>query len=207
MTCLTQPESRLSINLRHGILGCVGYDAATSQCVGDCAAPRLESRPRKELIEGREIEMKRVVRIAGIAMLALVLPGVAASAAGADHVGVGMRAAKPKVLCANYKHQFFYFRARPANCDFPGRSAQPGSIGSWDVFPTRRVRWNRWGYQSAVGRGRGFMRTVGWRPLRIRLKRSRVVCGRRVFTRMRVRLKAPGGWLGWGRWGPIKTCV
>lgn len=161
--------------------------------------------------QGNGIEMRNVDRIGaavGAAVaLTLVLAGPAPSVVAADSSGMEMRAAKPQALCANYRHQFFYFRARPANCDFPDRSAQAGSIGSWDVFPTRRVRWSRWRNQSAVGRGRGFMRGVGWRPLLIRLKRSRVVCGRRVFTRMRVRLKAPDGSLGWGRWSPVKTCV
>lgn len=151
--------------------------------------------------------MRHVFRIAGAVLLAVALSAIASSATNADDADTGMRASKPQVLCANYKHQVFYFRGRPANCDFPGKSAEPGAIGSWDVFPTRKVRWVTWGQGSAYGRGNGFMRGVGWRPLRIRLGRSRVACGRRVFTRMRVRLKAPDGWLGWGRRGPIKTCV
>lgn len=151
--------------------------------------------------------MKSVVLVLSVIMLVALVSAFGSSAASSAGVGTELRAVKPETLCANYRHQSFYYARRPANCDFPDKAAQPGSIGSWDVFPTRRVRWAKWGYRSAAGRGRGFMRGVGWRPLRIRLKRPRVVCGSKVFTRMRVRLKAPDGWLGWGRWVPIKSCV
>lgn len=144
--------------------------------------------------------------------LGFLLIGVAAWPASAsvqvDSSSIDLRAAKPKVVCAQYRAQRFFVRPRPANCDFPDPGVRAGSIGSWDVFPTRKMRWPHWGLKAALGRGKAFMRGVGWRPVRVKLTRPRTTCGRKVFTRLQVRMNAPGrGWMPWGRRYPVKACV
>lgn len=151
-----------------------------------------------------EVGLKKLIAIAVLTFL--IAPGSAP--AQTNSKTPSLRAFKPQVVCANYRSQRFFVRARPANCDFPSPYAEQGSISSWSVFPTRSFRWGHWGYRSAIGRGKAFMRGVGWRPARVRLSQPRTVCGRKVFTRLRVRMKPPGsGWSSWGRKVAIKTCV
>jgi hypothetical protein len=151
----------------------------------------------------------KTVAVLAAALIAVVVAGPAsAGSTDLDGQPTSPHAAKPKVLCMKYSTEQLYLRARPANCDFIDADVdldQP--FTSWAVIPTRSVRWTHWGHRSALGKGKGFLRGVGWRPNRVRLSRPRVVCGRKVFTRFKGRIKMPGqGWSSWGRRVPIKGC-
>lgn len=142
------------------------------------------------------------VAVAVVLGLVGVSPAVAADELPANH-----RVAKPKVLCMKYKTQRLFVASRPANCDFIDANADLDAFSSWALFPTRSVRWGHWGGSSALGRGKYFLRGVGWRPAKVRLSRPSSACGYRAFTRVRVRVNVPGeGWLGWGRKVPIMAC-
>ena len=146
--------------------------------------------------------------VLGAVLIAAIVAGAGPSgAANLDGSPMSVRAAKPKVLCMKYQTGRLFVRARPANCDFIDADADLGALTSWALVPTRSVSWTHWGHRSALGKGKGFMRGVGWRSNRVRLSRPRTVCGRKVFTRIKVRMNVPGqGWSSRGRRVPIMAC-
>lgn len=148
--------------------------------------------------------MKNVGAFAAFVIAAAMMFGIPAGAGGQD---ADLRAAKPKAFCMKYKNQRTFTTARPANCDFIWAEADLDYLTSWALIPTRSMRWVSWGQRSAYGKGKGFARGIGWRPNRIRLSRPRMVCGRKVFTRLRSRQNIPGqGWTSWGRKVPLMPC-
>jgi len=154
-----------------------------------------------------EVGVKKVGVFAAVLIAAIVAGSVSAGATNPDGPSTSLRTEKPKVLCMKYRSERLFVRARPANCDFIDANADLDSLTSWALIPTRSVRWTHWGHRSALGKGKGFMRGVGWRPNRVRLSRPRVVCGRKVFTRFKGRMNVPGqGWSSWGRRVPIMGC-
>ena len=146
------------------------------------------------------------MKVLGAIVLAIVTAAMLfVSPAAAESMDT--RAAKPKVLCLNYGAGNFYVRIRPARCDYYSSRAPDDPIVSMAIAPTKSVRWTHWGFRSAVGRGRYHVNGPGFVPARFRLLRPRNACGRRMFTKLRVRVFIPGdGWQRWGRGAPIRSC-
>ncbi len=118
-----------------------------------------------------------------------------------------LKASKAEVVCLNVASGKFFYRYRPDHCNYyDGGAPGPKIIGSAD-FPTRQVRWTHWGHATALGRGQYHV-SGRWLPVRLKLRRPRVVCGQRVFTKIQLNLKTCGGrWTGWAEPTVVESCA
>ncbi len=116
----------------------------------------------------------------------------------------------PKVVCltriVSPESAYGSYRTKPRHCIF--HDLGEVFIGA-TTYKTRKLRWPHWGYWKANGVGIALVSTVGPMKARIRLRRPRTVCGERVFTRWKVRLRINLPDRKWDRWrgGPISNCV
>lgn len=96
------------------------------------------------------------------------------------------RAVKPSVVCKqSVSGDRFLLRKRPGRCLFHQRGA-PSWAGLQAIAVAERLRWSSWGPRTAVARGKLFISSVGQRQAKFLLKKPRVVCGKRVYTRLKV---------------------
>ena len=118
--------------------------------------------------------------------------------------------ASPKVVCltriVSPESAYGRYRRKPRHCIF--HDLGEIFIGA-TTYKTRKLRWPHWGYWKANGLGIALVSTVGPTKVRIRLRRPRTICGERVFTRWKVRLRINLPNRKWDRWrgGPISNCV
>ena len=141
-----------------------------------------------------------------LAMGALAVSGVPASAGGQSGF-TSSRVSKPEVVCLNDSTERLSNRARPDHCDYYDGRAPGTKINRSADFPTRQVVWSHWGHATAFGRGEYF-ESGRWLPARLKLRRPKVVCGQRVFTRIQLNLETcKGSWTGLAKPIPIESCA
>lgn len=86
-------------------------------------------------------------------------------------------------------------RSRPARCDYYAANAPLNPIVAMAIAPTKSVRWTHWGARFAYGKGRHHVNGPGFIPARFRLMRPRTVCGRLMFTKLKIRIFVAGAGL------------
>jgi len=118
-------------------------------------------------------------RIAPLLLVVFAAGAVLSTAEAENADGAGKR---PKVACFHYGSQNVSFKAKPGRCDF----MRPGcDIGACDL-PTKSLKWKHWGRPHARATGKGFITTVGWRPIKIQLSKIRdPKCGGPVYTKLK----------------------
>lgn len=138
----------------------------------------------------------------------LAAPDRAAASSPGD--AATLQASLPSAPCANSKWRNITFRKRPRTCDFVQRGAPIAH--AWMVL-THAMRWNKWSSRRAFGTGRHHINQGPPRgvPIQVWLMKPKTLCGRRVFTvlraRVRTRLTPPyGRWRKWGPRFPLSAC-
>jgi hypothetical protein len=104
--------------------------------------------------------------------------------------GAEARKSRPWVICTTQwdPNPQSTYRRTPHACDYHERGKP--HFHAYIVI-TRHVHWHYWNRRRAVGHGKIGL-TGGPRPVKIKLRRPRQICGRRVFTRARFKVRAAG---------------
>jgi hypothetical protein len=98
--------------------------------------------------------------------------------------GQASTAAETQVVCiTDWTNALGAHRTRPGRCDFHQAGVFP--IAHYNLMVMRNLRWQFWGSQRAVGKGKTGISTYGWAPTKVSLRAPRTVCGHTVFTRAR----------------------
>jgi hypothetical protein len=123
-----------------------------------------------------------VLTVAMVSLLAIVatLP-----------TGAGARKSRPWVICTTQwdpSPQSTY-RRKPHACDYHERG-EPYAHAWIEV--TRHVQWHYWNGRRAVGHGKTYISTYGPAPVKIKLSRPQHVCGQKIFTKARFKVRASG---------------
>ncbi len=90
------------------------------------------------------------------------------------------------------------FRKRPSNCIYIDKRGLANLIPpATTVRTTRGVRWTKWGGRKALGRGKAFVADRN-QPVAARITLSRPVrrCGKRVYSRAKLRYEFSGNTIG-----------
>jgi hypothetical protein len=90
------------------------------------------------------------------------------------------------------------FRKRPSNCIYIDKRGLANLIPpATTVRKTRGVRWTKWGGRKALGRGKGFVADRN-QPVTVWITLSRPVrrCGKRVYSRAKLRYEYTGNTIG-----------
>jgi DNA-binding beta-propeller fold protein YncE len=96
------------------------------------------------------------------------------------------RGNEPKVACFHDGNNDVSFKTTPRKCTF----VRPGCDIGACALPTKSLEWKNWGRPRAHAEGKGFITTVGWRPIEIHLGKIRdPKCGGPVYTKIKARYR------------------
>jgi hypothetical protein len=118
-----------------------------------------------------------VVGVVGALLVAALVPPTAAA-----------RPHSPKVICiTSYRLPRGAYRYKPHHCVFHQRHKFP--ITGANTVRTKDLHWKHWTQRSAAAKGEVLVSTIGPSPASLKLTRPRTLCGKTVFTRLRVRFR------------------
>jgi hypothetical protein len=115
---------------------------------------------------------------------------------------------KPKIACWNQTFPTEQGTEDPQSYREPRKCIifKRGAVSYAEgVVRAYKLRWKNWGHRRAVGKGKMFISTAGFFPVKIRLSKPRMSCGRLVFSMIRYRIKNFNGDDFGGRFHPY-TC-
>lgn len=131
--------------------------------------------------------MRRLTLLAVASLLVIV---------AALPTGAAARKSRPWVICTTqWEPPQSTHRRKPHACDYHERGEPYAN--AW-IEITRHVHWHYWNGRRAVGHGRAYINAYGPAPIKIKLSRPRHVCGQKIFTKARFKVRAAGDTFRYG---------